>query len=42
MNTLRVNFLTKFKNIATVRYEKINENITAIMARKLSSVLPTL
>ena len=38
----RVNFLIKFKKIAIVKYEKANENITAIIAKKLSSVLPTL
>ena len=42
MNIFRLNFLIKFKNIAIVIKEKINENITAIIARKLSSALPSL
>ena len=38
-NIFKLNFLIKFKKIAIVMYEKIKENITAIMAKKLSSLL---
>ena len=38
----RLNFLIKFRKTANVIYEKINENITAIIDKKFSSELPTL
>ena len=37
-----VNFLINFKKSAIVMYEKIDENITAIIAKKFSSSLPSL
>jgi hypothetical protein len=38
----RLNFLIKFRKSAIVKYENIKENITAMIARKLSSALPSL
>ena len=42
INTFKLNFFIKFKNSAIVIYENINENITAIIAKKLSSALSSL
>ena len=41
-NIFKVNFLIKFKKIEIVRYEKMKENITAIIAKKFNSELPSL
>ena len=38
----RINFLMKFRNNAIVIYEKINENIIAMIAKKFNSALPSL
>ena len=37
----KLNFLIKLKKNAMVIYEKIKENITAIMAKKFNSALPS-
>ena len=39
---LKLNFFMKLKKSAIVMYEKIKENITAIIAKKFNSVLPSL
>ena len=38
----KLNFLIKLKKSAIVKYEKIKENITAIIAKKFNSALPSL
>ena len=42
MNIFKVNFWIYFKKIAIEAYEKIKENITAIIAIKFSSALDSL
>ena len=42
MNKFKLNFSTNLRNKAIVIYEKINENITAMIAKKFSSVLSSL
>ena len=39
---LKLNFLIKLKKSAIVKYEKIKENITAIIAKKFNSALSSL
>ena len=42
MNILKLNFFIKLKKSAIVKYEKIKENITAMIAKKFNSALPSL
>ena len=42
MNILKLNFFIKLKKSAIVIYEKIKENITAMIAKKFNSALSSL
>ena len=42
INIFKLNFFIKLKKSAIVIYEKMNEKITAIIAKKFSSALPSL